>query len=88
MEPKEFAYILEKNIRPQTKSIGVKLIKSENELPSGISSVTQGLKHKVALCQGFGLARRNRLTLAMFKKDMVCPVGVAVMGLAERPDYC
>ncbi|MFH1002800.1 MAG: DUF169 domain-containing protein, partial [Chloroflexota bacterium] len=43
--------------------------------------------HKVALCQGFGFARRNRLTMAMFKADMVCPVGACVMGLARRPDY-
>jgi len=81
------ANALEKCLRPQTFAIGVKLFGSKADLPSSIQQVTKALNHKIALCQGFGLARRNRLTLAVFKEDMVCPVGAAVMGLAERPDY-
>ncbi len=85
--PLELATALDKYLRPQTFAIGVKLLKSKADLPSSIISVSQTFKHKIATCQAFGWARRNRLATAVFIEDMNCPVGVAVMGLAQRPDY-
>lgn len=83
----ELVNAMEKYLRPQTFTVGVKLLKSRRDLPPDISSVSQSYHHKIATCQAFGWARRNRLTTAVFKEDMICPVGVAVMGLAARPDY-
>jgi uncharacterized protein (DUF169 family) len=83
----QLAVALEKYLRPQTYPIGIKLLKSKDDTPPNISTAYQTLQHKASLCQGFGFVRRNRLTFALFKEEMVCPVGVAVMGLAERPEY-
>ncbi len=85
--PVELATALDKYLRPQTFAIGVKFLKSKADLPSSVLPVSQTFKHRIATCQAFGWARRNRLTTAVFIEDMNCPVGVAVMGLAKRPDY-
>lgn len=84
---RDFAHTLDEYLRLPTFAVGVKLLRERSELPENVPTVSEALNHKVATCQGFGLARRNRLTLAMFKEDLICPVGVAVMGLAQRPDY-
>lgn len=85
--PPEFAKALETYLRPQTFAVGIKLLKTAADAPAGILSVSRSFGHKVALCQTFGWARRNRITTAVFKEDMNCPVGVAVMGLGKRPEY-
>jgi uncharacterized protein (DUF169 family) len=83
----DLAIALEKYVKPHTYPIGIQLLKSHADTPPNIYTVRQALRHKASLCQGFGLVRRNRLTFSLFKEDMVCPVGVVVMGLAQRPDY-
>ena len=52
---------LDKYLRPQTFPIGVKLLNNEKEIPNGLPRATAALEHRVALCQGFGFARRNKI---------------------------
>jgi uncharacterized protein (DUF169 family) len=83
----ELAKNIETYLRPQTFAIGVKLLKSADDLPARVSPVSSSYHHKIATCQMFGWARRNGIATAAFKEDMNCPVGIAVMGLGQRPDY-
>jgi uncharacterized protein (DUF169 family) len=85
--PLELAKAIDTYLRPQTFVVGVKLLRSTTDLPAGVTPVSLSYNHKVATCQTFGWARRNGTTTAAFKEDMNCPVGVAVMGLGQRPDY-
>jgi len=87
MSPGEFAGVVDTYLRPQTYVAGVKLLKSISDLPSGVLPVSKSHNHKVATCQMFGWARRNGIITAAFKEDLNCPVGIAVIGLARRPDY-
>jgi len=86
-DPSEFTRILEKYLRIQTYPVAVKVLQDRGDAPPGIPRVLDELHHKVLPCQCFGFARRNKLSFVMFKEDMFCPIGVVVMGLAERPDY-
>jgi uncharacterized protein (DUF169 family) len=83
----ELAKNIETYLRPQTFAVGVKLLKSADDLPARVSPVSLSYHHKITTCQMFGWARRNGIATAAFKGDMNCPVGIAVMGLGQRPDY-
>jgi uncharacterized protein (DUF169 family) len=85
--PRELAKAIDTYLRPQTFAIGIRLLKSAADLPAGVSPASLSYNHKIATCQAFAWARRNGITTAVFKEDMNCPVGMAVMGLGQRPDY-
>ncbi len=84
---KEFAEAIDGYLRPQTFAVGIKLLRNAADLPDGVTTASAAFGHKITLCQTFSWARRNGIAVAAFKKDMNCPVGAAVMGLAKRPDY-
>jgi uncharacterized protein (DUF169 family) len=85
--PRELAEAIDTYLRLQTFAIGIKLLKNTADLPAGILPVSSSYNHKVATCQIFSWARRNGITTAAFKEDLNCPVGLAVLGLNQRPDY-
>lgn len=84
---REFVEALEMGVRPRTLPFGLKLLKDKADIPQGIPRASVALGHRVSLCQSFAFTRYHKLSLAMFKEDMVCPLGAMVLGLVEPPEY-
>ena len=85
---RKFTEAFENCVRPRTLPIGMKLLKDEADIPHGIRRATSELGHRVNLCQAFAFSRYRKVSLAMLKEDLVCPLGAMVLGLVEPPvDY-
>jgi len=87
MDKANFAQALQSYISPLTFPVAIKLLKSGIEIPSGIERASKLYGHRFNLCQAWAMARHNGESVAMLKDDMVCPLGIIVLGLAEPPDF-
>jgi uncharacterized protein (DUF169 family) len=63
--------------------IAMKLIKSEDEIPEGALRPKRDLGEHLALCQTFGMVRRQRKCVAMLKEDHWCVWPLISYGLVE-----
>lgn len=79
---------LEKLMRFTSSPIALKMLKSEDEIPDDALRPAKDKGKHYAQCQAFALSRRDRLTVAMLKKDHRCPGPVLAYGLAppEGPE--
>jgi uncharacterized protein (DUF169 family) len=79
---------LEKMMSLRTYPIGIKFLKSAAEIPQGAVRPKKDRGEHYAMCQAFAVARRQGMTLAMFKEDHWCFEPVISYGLVETPkDY-
>jgi uncharacterized protein (DUF169 family) len=83
---------LESMLLLRSSPIGIKMLKSESEVPPGArrpgeESPGDVIGGRLSLCQAFGLARRGNpgKTIAMFAKDHRCFEPVIAFGLKEPP---
>ncbi len=83
----EFGQELEKKLRLQTFPLAVKVLKREDEIPSGAFRPMRDSGRHLATCQGLALSRREGILVAQTKTDMWCPEGVIGLGLAEPPPF-
>ncbi len=60
-----------------------KLLHSEKEIPDLAERPMRDWGHRISLCQAFGLARRDGLSVAMMKEDNWC--FEPVLGLGIEP---
>lgn len=81
----EFAEDLERSLLLRTYPIGIRLLKSEEEIPENSFRPKKDKKEHFALCQAFGLARREGIRIAMFKEDHWCFEPLITFGLVEPP---
>ncbi len=78
---------LERLLRLQTYPVGVKLLRSVDEVPEGAKRPVKDLGYHLSLCQAIALARRAGMTIAEAKEDMWCFEPVVGYGLGEAPGY-
>ncbi|HTY64895.1 MAG TPA: DUF169 domain-containing protein [Acidobacteriota bacterium] len=79
---------LEKLMYLKSYPIGIKMLKNESEIPKGAVRPRKDRGEHYAMCQVFGVARRQGMTLAMFLEDHWCFEPIISYGLVETPqDY-
>ncbi len=76
---------LEKLMILRSSPIGIKMLKNRAEIPTGAFKPRADKYEHYALCQAFGLARRNGKTIAMFIEDHWCFEPIIGLGLVEPP---
>jgi len=79
MSYKEITEKLEKIIRLETRPIGVKLYKRQEDLPR------KPVDQKVNICQLVAMARYQDKSNAAVPDNMICSIGAACIGLIETP---
>lgn len=85
--PDEFAKVLEQHLRQATFPIGVKLLKSGDELPPKCRRPRADLGVQIALCQSIAMARRYGWTLAVAESDLNCPLALTAFGYKPELEY-
>lgn len=83
----EYGEELERRVRLKTFPLAVKFLKDEEEIPEEAQRPQRDLDHRLLLCQGFQLSRREGIIVAMLRQDMWCHEPVIGYGLQEPPDY-
>jgi uncharacterized protein (DUF169 family) len=79
---------LEKRVFLKTYPIAIKMLKNESEIPKGAVRPKKDKGEHYAMCQVFGIARRQGTTMAMFLEDHWCFEPIISYGLVETPkDY-
>ncbi len=73
-------------IKPTTLPLGIKLLKSEAELPAKVKRPTK-LCQRWALCQAMFAARSLGWMVAVGAEDQACPIAQALMGFEEPVPY-
>ncbi len=76
---------LEKYMYLRTYPIGVKMLKSEAEIPEGAVRPKKDRGEHLAACQAYAMARRQGVTLATFLEDHWCFEPIISYGLVETP---
>lgn len=79
---------LEKMLSLKTYPIAIKMLQNESEIPKGAVRPKKDKGEHYAMCQVFGVARRQGTTLAIFLEDHWCFEPIISYGLVEPPqDY-
>lgn len=81
----EQAEELETLLRLQSFPLGLKLLKSVDEIPEGAQRPVKDMGHHLSLCQALALARRAGMTVAETKEDMWCFEPVLGLGFEKPP---
>lgn len=74
-------------IRLKTYPIGVKLLNNQVDIPNGSIRPMNDLGHRILLCQGYSMSRKEGKTIAMFKEDMSCFEPIIAFGWAKPPQF-
>ncbi|MFQ5761585.1 MAG: DUF169 domain-containing protein [Candidatus Bathyarchaeia archaeon] len=78
---------LERYLRLQTHPFAVRMMKSQDEVPSKVKRPQRDFGHKIAVCQGIAFARKYGWSVAMTADDLICPIALEVFGLAESAAF-
>jgi uncharacterized protein (DUF169 family) len=76
---------IERLLLLKTSPVSVKLLTREEDIPEGAIRPKKDRGVHLALCQAFGMSRRQRLTVAMLKEDHWCWAPLIGLGLVEPP---
>jgi len=76
---------LERRVRLKSFPLAVKVLKKEEDIPEEAQRPVRDLGHRLLLCQGFQLSRREGITVAMLVEDMWCHEPVIGYGLQGAP---
>lgn len=80
MEKKQLAAELDRILRLDTKPVGIKLYKSQDDLPR------KPFNFKLNLCQLVAMARYQAKTNTGTPDKMICAMGAACVGLIDTPE--
>jgi uncharacterized protein (DUF169 family) len=83
---KEVNQALQTYIRPLSFPLAIKMLRSEEEIPEKAHRPFQQMNIKVAICQGYGMARKLGWVVAIGKEDMQCALEAASFGLFKNID--
>jgi uncharacterized protein (DUF169 family) len=75
---------LENILGLQTHPVAVKMLEKESDIPADAVRPKRDRGYHLAQCQAFGMARRERKTVAMLREDNWCIGAVISYGLAPR----
>jgi len=78
---------LERRIRFQTFPLAVKLLTNETEIPNGAERPLKNFGHRMALCYGYALSRKEGKTMASFKEEQMCFEPIVGYGWVSPPQY-
>ena len=81
----EQAEELDRLLRLRSFPVGLKLLRSVDEIPEGAQRPVKDLGYHLSLCQALSLARRDGMTIAEAKEDMWCFEPVIGLGLEKPP---
>jgi uncharacterized protein (DUF169 family) len=76
---------LERLMILRSSPIGIKMLKDRSEIPEGAFKPRNDKYEHYALCQAFGMARRQGRTMAMFIEDHWCFETIIGLGQVEPP---
>ncbi len=71
----------------RTYIVGVKLLKSADELPRRALRPLKTFGVRLPTCRALNVARTYGWTIGQVLDDMFCVLGAAAFGMIERPDY-
>jgi len=83
----EQAEELDRLLRLQSYPVGVKLLKSEDEICEDAQRPVDDMGYHLSFCQAISMARRYGMTVAETKKDMWCFEPVIALGFEKAPQY-
>ena len=76
---------LERLLRLQSFPVGLKLLRSVDEIPEGAQRPLKDMGYHLSFCQAIALARRYGTTVAETIEDMWCFEAVLGLGFAKPP---
>jgi uncharacterized protein (DUF169 family) len=83
----ELNIVLRDYIKPHTFPIAIKLLKKGEEIPPKHRRPTTSFGHRLALCQGFGFARKYEWPMAFQIEDMACGPALSYFGFVDIPEF-
>lgn len=87
MNAQELGAEIQKHIRPDTHPVGIKIVKSEDELPAKFKRPGKDLGEQITICQAVAFSRRYGWTIAMNGDDLSCPIAKVAFGYKPALDY-
>jgi uncharacterized protein (DUF169 family) len=69
-------------VRPSTYPLAIRMIESEDEIPSRARRPARDLDVQITICQGVGIARRYGWALGLTPADLSCPLVFAPFGFS------
>ena len=84
---KESGTELKETLKLKSSALGVKILESEDSIPEGAKRPVKDLGYHLSVCQGFTIARRQGMTIAMLKEDMWCFYPVIGFGIEKPVEY-
>lgn len=78
-----FQVALDQYVKPLTQPVGVKMLKSGEDLPAKAKVPSKDFRKRLAICQANTLARKFGWVLALGAEDHSCPIGSVVLGFQE-----
>lgn len=86
----KYGEILEKLLILRYAPIALKMLEKQEDIPAGAVRPKRDMGQHLALCQAFGMARRQRKCIAMLKEDHWCVwplIGFGLVEFEEGKDY-
>jgi uncharacterized protein (DUF169 family) len=86
---RDFAQALEKSLRLETYPVAIKLLRAAEGAPEKAQRPRKDLQTRITPCQGWGLARKEGMTIAMLREDLdpSCGLAMIAFGLVEPPRW-
>lgn len=78
---------IDKNVKPSTFPVAVRLAKKGEELNQRFKCPEKDLGHPVAVCQGLNIARTFGWTLVFSSADHACPLASVAAGHIEPDEF-
>ena len=85
-EANEYGRELERLLKLRTHPVALKMLPAEANEPAGALRPKRDNGSHLAFCQAVSLARRQGLTVAMFKEDHWCFAPLLAYGIMPDPD--
>lgn len=87
IDPKHLNEAIEKHIRPNTFPLGIKMVRSADEIPERAKRPGRDMQFDSALCQGMSISRHYGWTIAVSRDDISCPIGATLFGFQPQADH-
>jgi len=87
MELEALNAALTEHIRPATFPLAIRMIAPGERMPERAKRPAADLGERIAICQGFALARHYGWAVGLTAEDVSCPLALAVWGLRPMLGY-
>jgi uncharacterized protein (DUF169 family) len=73
-------------IRPDTFPLAIRMIRAGEALPEGVRVPSQSFGENWIVCQSIGVARRYGWSIAVGRRDVICPLSAVAFGFRQPND--